>query len=172
MKLLQKEKPVIIYMSDVCASGGYYIAMPGDTIISSEHSIVGSIGVFGIVPDLSGLVNDKLKINIDEIRTNENIGEINLLEPLDSKQKLLVQRGVNQIYDDFLKVVSEGRKISKEEVNELARGRVYYGKTGKEINLVDIIGNFNDAINIASNKAKLKNFRLLNTQKKNLQSKN
>ena len=148
-------------MSDVCASGGYYIAMPGDTIISSEHSIVGSIGVFGIVPDLSGLVNKKLKINIDEIKTNENIGEINLFEPLDSKQKLLVQRGVNQIYDDFLKVVSEGRKISKEEVNELARGRVYYGKTGKEINLVDIIGNFNDAINIAANKANLKKFQII-----------
>jgi len=161
MKLLQKEKPVVIYMSDVCASGGYYIAMPGDTIISSEHSIVGSIGVFGIVPDLSGLVNKKLKINIDEIKTNENIGEINLFEPLDSKQKLLVQRGVNQIYDDFLKVVSEGRKISKEEVNELARGRVYYGKTGKEINLVDIIGNFNDAINIAANKANLKKFQII-----------
>ena len=161
IELLQKEKPVIIYMSDVCASGGYYIAMPADTLISSKHSILGSIGVFGIVPDLSGLVNNKLKINIDEIKTNENIGEINLLKPLNDKEKILVQRGVNQIYDDFLHVVSEGRKMTKETVNDLARGRVYYGSTGKKIHLVDLIGNINDAINIAASKAKMEKFQII-----------
>ena len=116
-------------MSDVCASGGYYIGMPADTLISSKHSILGSIGVFGVVPDLSGLIKNKLKINVDEIKTSQNIGEINLLKPLNKDEKNLVQRGVNQIYDDFLNVVSKGRKMSKEDVNEIARGRVYYGET-------------------------------------------
>ena len=136
IQLLNEKKPVIVYMSDVCASGGYYIGMPADTLISSKHSILGSIGVFGIVPDLSGLIKNKLKINVDEIKTSQNIGEINLLKPLNKDEKKLVQRGVNQIYDDFLNVVSKGRKMSKEEVNKIARGRVYYGETSKKINLV------------------------------------
>ena len=148
-------------MSDVCASGGYYIGMPADTLISSKHSILGSIGVFGVVPDLSGLVKNKLKINIDEIKTSQNIGEINLLKPLNKKEKNLVQRGVNQIYDDFLKVVSIGRKMSKEDVNEIARGRVYYGERSKEINLVDILGNMDDAIKIAANKAKIEKYQIV-----------
>ena len=161
IELLNKKKPVIVYMSDVCASGGYYIGMPADTLISSKHSILGSIGVFGVVPDLSGLVKNKLKINIDEIKTSQNIGEINLLKPLNKKEKNLVQRGVNQIYDDFLKVVSIGRKMSKEDVNEIARGRVYYGEKSKEINLVDILGNMDDAIKIAANKAKIEKYQIV-----------
>jgi len=161
IELLNKKKPVIVYMSDVCASGGYYIGMPADTLISSKHSILGSIGVFGVVPDLSGLVKNKLKINIDEIKTSQNIGEINLLKPLNKKEKNLVQRGVNQIYDDFLKVVSIGRKMSKEDVNEIARGRVYYGERSKEINLVDILGNMDDAIRIAANKAKIEKYQIV-----------
>tara|TARA_Y100000768_G_scaffold137177_2_gene102141 strand:- start:6841 stop:8622 length:1782 start_codon:yes stop_codon:yes gene_type:complete len=161
IELLNKKKPVIVYMSDVCASGGYYIGMPADTLISSKHSILGSIGVFGVVPDLSGLVKNKLKINIDEIKTSQNIGEINLLKPLNKKEKNLVQRGVNQIYDDFLKVVSIGRKMSKEDVNEIARGRVYYGERSKEINLVDILGNMDDAIKIAANKAKIEKYQIV-----------
>ena len=161
IELLNKKKPVIVYMSDVCASGGYYIGMPADTLISSKHSILGSIGVFGVVPDLSGLVKNKLKINIDEIKTSQNIGEINLLKPLNKKEKNLVQRGVNQIYDDFLNVVSIGRKMSKEDVNEIARGRVYYGERSKEINLVDILGNMDDAIKIAANKAKIEKYQIV-----------
>ena len=161
IELLNKKKPVIVYMSDVCASGGYYIGMPADTLISSKHSILGSIGVFGVVPDLSELVKNKLKINIDEIKTSQNIGEINLLKPLNKKEKNLVQRGVNQIYDDFLKVVSIGRKMSKEDVNEIARGRVYYGERSKEINLVDILGNMDDAIKIAANKAKIEKYQIV-----------
>jgi len=161
IELLNQKKPVIVYMSDVCASGGYYISMPADTLISSKHSILGSIGVFGVVPDLSGLVKNKLKINVDEIQTSQNIGEINLLKPLNKKEKNLVQRGVNQIYDDFLNVVSIGRKMSKEDVNKIARGRVYYGETSKNINLVDILGNMNDAIEIAAKKANIEKYQII-----------
>ena len=161
IQLLNEKKPVIVYMSDVCASGGYYIGMPADTLISSKHSILGSIGVFGIVPDLSGLIKNKLKINVDEIKTSQNIGEINLLKPLNKDEKKLVQRGVNQIYDDFLNVVSKGRKMSKEEVNKIARGRVYYGETSKKINLVDILGDMNDAIEIAADRAKIEKYQII-----------
>ena len=161
IELLNQKKPVIVYMSDVCASGGYYISMPADTLISSKHSILGSIGVFGVVPDLSGLVKNKLKINVDEIQTSQNIGEINLLKPLNKKEKNLVQRGVNQIYDDFLNVVSIGRKMSKEDVNKIARGRVYYGETSKNINLIDILGNMNDAIEIAAKKANIEKYQII-----------
>ena len=161
LELLQKEKPLTVYMSDVCASGGYYISMPADTLIASEGSIVGSIGVFGILPELSGLVKEKLKISIDHIKTNKNTGEINFFRPLNDDEEKLIQRGINQVYVDFLNVVSKGRNIETQEVDKLARGKVYYGDKGKEINLIDIIGNFNDAIDIAAKLGNLEKYQII-----------
>ena len=161
LELLQKEKPLTVYMSDVCASGGYYISMPADTLIASEGSIVGSIGVFGIIPELSGLVKEKLKISVDHIKTNKNTGEIDLFRPLNDDEENLVQRGINQVYVDFLNVVSKGRNIETQEVDKLARGKVYYGDEGKEINLIDIIGNFNDAIDIAAKLGNLEKYQII-----------
>ena len=161
LELLQKEKPLTVYMSDVCASGGYYISMPADTLIASEGSIVGSIGVFGILPELSGLVKEKLKISIDNIKTNKNTGEIDLFRPLNEDEENLVQRGINQVYVDFLNVVSKGRNIETQEVDKLARGKVYYGDEGKEINLIDIIGNFNDAVDIAAKLGNLEKYQII-----------
>ena len=153
LELLNKEKPLIAYMSDVCASGGYYISMPADTLIASSGSIVGSIGVFGLFPEMSGLLNDKLRITTDQIKTNKNIGEIDPFKPLEEDEKKLVQRGINQIYTDFLSIVADGRSMSINQVDNLARGRVYYGDEGKELNLIDIVGEFNDAINLAADLA-------------------
>ena len=161
LELLQKEKPLTVYMSDVCASGGYYISMPADTLIASEGSIVGSIGVFGILPELSGLVKEKLKISIDHIKTNKNTGEIDFFRPLNDDEEKLIQRGINQVYVDFLNVVSKGRNIETQEVDKLARGKVYYGDEGKEINLIDIIGNFNDAIDIAAKLGNLEKYQII-----------
>ena len=161
LELLQKEKPLTVYMSDVCASGGYYISMPADTLIASEGSIVGSIGVFGIIPELSGLVKEKLKISIDHIKTNKNTGEIDFFRPLNDDEEKLIQRGINQVYVDFLNVVSKGRNIETQEVDKLARGKVYYGDEGKEINLIDIIGNFNDAIDIAAKLGNLEKYQII-----------
>ena len=161
LELLQKEKPLTVYMSDVCASGGYYISMPADTLIASEGSIVGSIGVFGILPELSGLVKEKLKISVDNIKTNKNTGEIDLFRPLNEDEENLIQRGINQVYVDFLNVVSKGRNIETQEVDKLARGKVYYGNEGKEINLIDIIGNFNDAVDIAAKLGNLEKYQII-----------
>ena len=160
LKLLNEEKPLIAYMSDVCASGGYYISMPADTLIASSGSIVGSIGVFGIFPEMSGLLNNKLKITTDQIRTNKNIGEIDPFRPLEEDEKNLIQRGVNQIYTDFLSIVADGRSMSTDKVDKLARGKVYYGKEGKELDLIDIVGDFNDAINLAAKLAEIENYQI------------
>ena len=150
IELLQKKKPVVTYMSDVCASAAYYMSMPSDTLIASEGSVVGSIGVFAIFPDLSELLSEKIKIKSDYIKTNENIGEIDLAKPLSTKEKNLIQRGVDYFYDDFLNVVSNGRDISKDKVDQLGRGKVYYGEQSKNLNLIDIVGSLDDAIKIAS----------------------
>ncbi|MAR16098.1 MAG: signal peptide peptidase SppA [Flammeovirgaceae bacterium] len=161
LELLNKEKPLIAYMSDVCASGGYYISMPADTLIASSGSIVGSIGVFGLFPEMSGLLNDKLRITTDQIKTNKNIGEIDPFKPLEEDEKKLVQRGINQIYTDFLSTVADGRSMSINQVDNLARGRVYYGNEGKELNLIDIVGEFNDAINLAADLADVEEYQII-----------
>ena len=161
LELLNKEKPLIAYMSDVCASGGYYISMPADTLIASSGSIVGSIGVFGLFPEMSGLLNDKLRITTDQIKTNKNIGEIDPFKPLEEDEKKLVQRGINQIYTDFLSIVADGRSMSINQVDNLARGRVYYGDEGKELNLIDIVGEFNDAINLAADLADVEEYQII-----------
>lgn len=161
LKLLNDEKPLIAYMSDVCASGGYYIAMPADTLIASSGSIIGSIGVFGLFPEMNELLNNKLKITTDEIKTNKNIGEIDPFRPLEEDEKKLVQRGVNQIYTEFLSIVAEGRSMSTDEVDKLARGRVFYGDKGKELDLIDIVGEFNDAIKLAAELAEIEEYQII-----------
>ena len=161
LKLLNDEKPLIAYMSDVCASGGYYIAMPADTLIASRGSIIGSIGVFGLFPEMNELLNNKLKITTDQIKTNKNIGEIDPFRPLEEDEKKLVQRGVNQIYTEFLSIVAEGRSMSTDEVDKLARGRVFYGDKGKELDLIDIIGEFNDAIKLAAELAEIEEYQII-----------
>ena len=161
IELLQKEKPVITYMSDVCASAAYYMSMPSDTLIASEGSIVGSIGVFAIFPDLSKLISEKIKIKSDYIKTNENIGEIDLAKPLSNNEKNLIQRGVNYFYSDFLDVVSRGRNMTIEEVDFLARGKVYYGEESKNLNLIDDVGSLEDAIKIASDLGEVKKYQIV-----------
>ena len=161
LKLLNDEKPLIAYMSDVCASGGYYIAMPADTLIASSGSIIGSIGVFGLFPEMNELLNNKLKITTDQIKTNKNIGEIDPFRPLEEDEKKLVQRGVNQIYTEFLSIVAEGRSMSTDEVDKLARGRVFYGDKGKELDLIDIVGEFNDAIKLAAELAEIEEYQII-----------
>ena len=161
LKLLNDEKPLIAYMSDVCASGGYYIAMPADTLIASRGSIIGSIGVFGLFPEMNELLNNKLKITTDQIKTNKNIGEIDPFRPLEEDEKKLVQRGVNQIYTEFLSIVAEGRSMSTDEVDKLARGRVFYGDKGKELDLIDIVGEFNDAIKLAAELAEIEEYQII-----------
>ena len=148
-------------MSDVFASAAYYMSMPSDTLIASEGSIVGSIGVFAIFPDLSELISEKIKIKSDYIKTNENIGEIDLAKPLSNNEKNLIQRGVDYFYSDFLDVVSRGRNMTIEEVDFLARGKVYYGEESKNLNLIDAVGSLEDAIKIASDLGEVEKYQIV-----------
>ena len=137
------------------------MSMPSDTLIASEGSIVGSIGVFAIFPDLSELISEKIKIKSDYIKTNENIGEIDLAKPLSNNEKNLIQRGVDYFYSDFLDVVSRGRNMTIEEVDFLARGKVYYGEESKNLNLIDAVGSLEDAIKIASDLGEVEKYQIV-----------
>ena len=139
-----------------------------DTLIASSGSIIGSIGVFGLFPEMNELLNNKPKITTDQIKTNKNIGEIDPFRPLEEDEKKLVQRGVNQIYTEFLSIVAEGRSMSTEEVDKLARGRVFYGDKGKELDLIDIVGEFNDAIKLAAELAKIEDYQIIEYPKQKL----
>jgi len=110
---------------------------------------------------MNELLNNKLKITTDQIKTNKNIGEIDPFRPLEEDEKKLVQRGVNQIYTEFLSIVAEGRSMSTDEVDKLARGRVFYGDKGKELDLIDIVGEFKDAIKLAAELAEIEEYQII-----------
>lgn len=158
--LLKKKKPVIVSMSDVAASGGYYIAMAADTIVAQPNTITGSIGVFGLIPNMQKLLNTKLGITFDGVKKGEfaDLGRTD--RPFNDAEKQIIQTYVNDIYDQFLGVVSKGRKMTKEQVHELAQGRVWTGNDAKERGLVDVIGGLDVALKIAADKGGLTNYRI------------
>lgn len=146
--LTQKEKKVIVSMGDVAASGGYYIAAPADRIFAESTTITGSIGVFGIIPFTGKMLNDKLGLTFDRATTN-NHSVLSLNKKLTTEEMSIIQEEVDKIYDDFLSRVASGRKMSKEQVNRLARGRVWTGQDALKNGLVDEIGGIKSAIKYA-----------------------
>ena len=146
--LTQKEKKVIVSMGDVAASGGYYIAAPADRIFAESTTITGSIGVFGVIPFTGKMLNDKLGLTFDRATTN-NHSVLSLNKKLTTEEMSIIQEEVDKIYDDFLSRVASGRKMSKEQVNRLARGRVWTGQDALKNGLVDEIGGIKSAIKYA-----------------------
>ena len=159
--LTKKVKPVIVSMGDVAASGGYYIACGADSIFAEPNTITGSIGVFGIIPNMKKFFNNKLGITFDGVKTGQfaDLGTVN--RPLTDFEKSLIQREVNNIYTGFTKKVAEGRKKTQTYVDSIGQGRVWSGTEALGIGLVDRLGNINDAIKSASKKAKLKDYKLV-----------
>lgn len=151
--LAANEKPVIASMSDVAASGGYYLAMGCDTIVAQSHTITGSIGVFSILYDASGLLNNKLGITTEEIKTGEYGEMITLSRPLTEIEKNFWQRKTNAIYETFTTKAANGRDMKVEDLKMVASGRVWTGEQAKARGLVDILGTYNDAISIAAEAA-------------------
>lgn len=149
---LKKEKPVIVSMGDYAASGGYYISCNADTIVAEPTTLTGSIGIFGMFPNIKGLT-DKIGLDFDVVKTNQysDFGMPN--RPLNDGEKGLMQMYVNNGYDLFLTRCSEGRGISKEELDKIAQGRVWTGSTAKELGLVDELGGLDKALEIAIAKA-------------------
>lgn len=149
---LKKEKPVIVSMGDYAASGGYYISCNADTIVADPTTLTGSIGIFGMFPNAKGLA-DKIGVNFDVVKTNQYADFGMLTRPMSDGEKSLVQMYVNQGYDLFLTRCSEGRGISKEDMDKIAQGRVWTGSKAKELGLVDELGGLDRALEIAVAKA-------------------
>lgn len=149
----QKEKPLIASMSDVAASGGYYISAPADTIVAHPNTITGSIGIFGLWFNAEGLLNNKLGITTDVAKTGELSDFMNVARDLTELEKNIIQNQVEDGYDTFISRVAEGRGMSREAVLEVASGRVWSGLQAKAHGLVDVLGGLDDAIEIAAAKA-------------------
>ncbi len=150
--LTKKEKPFVVSMGDVAASGGYYIACAADKIFAQPNTITGSIGVFGIIPYTGDMFKNKLGITFDRVQTNKH-SIISLNKRLDEEELAIVQGEVDAIYDDFISKVAKGRGMGKADVDSIGQGRVWAGLDAKEIGLVDEFGGLNDAISFAAEKA-------------------
>ncbi len=160
--LTKKVKPVIASMGDVAASGGYYIACAADTIVANPNTITGSIGVFGLMFNGQKFLNDKLGVTVDVVKTNAHSDIGSTFRKLTTSERNVIQFGVEEIYDVFITHVSEGRKMAKAQVDSIGQGRVWSGENAIKINLVDVIGGLNKAIEIAAKKAKLTDYRISN----------
>lgn len=155
IKLTSEKKPVIASMSDYAASGGYFLAMACDTIVAQPHTITGSIGVFSVLFDASGLLNNKLGITTEEIKTGE-VGELfTISRPLTPLERKIWQTRTDEVYETFTAKAAEGRRIPVDSVKKVASGRVWTGVQAKSRRLVDVVGNFEDAVNIAARSAGL-----------------
>jgi protease-4 len=136
---LREKKPLVISMSDYAASGGYYISTPGQYIFAEPTTLTGSIGVYGVIPNFSGLATGKLGINFEEVKTHES-GNMTTFRAATPAEKVKVQRGIEHFYDLFLTRCADGRGLSKDSVGQIAQGRVWTGADALKIGLVDELG--------------------------------
>ncbi|MDO9256161.1 MAG: signal peptide peptidase SppA [Bacteroidales bacterium] len=158
MVLAKKAKPVVVSMGNVAASGGYYIACAADKIYAYPNTITGSIGVFGIIPNMKEMFNKNLGITFDQVKTNPYADYIPFTRPLSDGEKKIITHSIENIYSTFTKHVSEGRKMTVAQIDSIGQGRVWSGVDAKRIGLVDEFGGLTDAINEAAKLAKLKDF--------------
>jgi protease-4 len=163
--LTKKVKPVIVSMGDVAASGGYYIAAPADVIVAQPSTITGSIGVFGAIPNMQNLLNNKLGIKFEKVNSGDfsDFGSVD--RPLRADEKAIIQNMIDRIYNDFIEKVAEGRKIDKNKVNEIAQGRVWAGTSALRIGLVDTLGGIETAMAIAAKKAGIETYKVMELPK-------
>ena len=161
MVLAKKVKPVVVSMGDVAASGGYYISCASDAIVAHPNTITGSIGVFGVFPNVQNLFANKLGITVDTAKTNKHSDFGNLYRAMGKDEEDVVQKRIEDIYQDFIGKVAEGRHKTKDEIDSIGQGRVWSGADGIKIGLVDKFGGLKDAIALAAEKAKLKTYKTI-----------
>jgi protease-4 len=157
LELAAIKVPLIVSMGNVAASGGYWISTPGKTIFADASTITGSIGVFGIIPNMQNLFNDKLGITFDDVKTNKNADFVDVMKPLDPFQKAKINEGVKRIYSKFVSLVAKSRKLNETYVDSIARGRVWSGVDAVKIGLVDTLGGLENAVKYAAKIAGLEN---------------
>lgn len=159
MSELRKVKPVVVSMGDYAASGAYYMSAPASWIVAQPNTLTGSIGIFAVIPDLSGLVTTKLGVRFDEVKTNRNSTFGNLMaRPFNAEEKAMLQVSVNRGYSLFRQRVAEGRRLPVESVEKIAQGRVWLATDALNIKLVDQLGGIDDAVKKAAELAKLKDY--------------
>lgn len=161
IELAKKVKPVVVSMGNYAASGGYYIACNASKIFAENNTITGSIGVFGILPNFSGL-STKMGIYSEQVNTHQNAGNYNPFSPIDEKFKAVTLEGVEKVYSTFVSHVAKGRKMTFAQVDAIAQGRVWTGSEALKLGLVDKIGGLDDAIKEAARLSKTKNYSTKN----------
>ena len=160
MMLAKKAKPSVVSMGDVAASGGYYISCGADRIFAQPNTITGSIGVFGVIPNLKRSLENKLGITADTVNTNRHSDFGSGLRAVTSNERDYVQAMVERVYETFASRVSEGRRISRAEVDSIAQGRVWSGSDALRLNLVDEFGGLKEAVAYAAKKANVSEYRI------------
>ena len=152
-------KPVVVSMGDYAASGGYYIACHADSIFAQDNTITGSIGVFFMIPNVSNLLNDKLGVHFDTVKTSKYATSFSAVLPWSSEEGVIAQQQTDHIYDKFLSVVASGRKQSKDDIHKIAQGRVWTGMRAVKNGLVDQIGDLQSAIDCAARLGKISTYK-------------
>lgn len=160
VKELKEKKPVIVSMGGYAASGGYYISCVADTIVAEPTTLTGSIGIFGMVPNVKGLT-EKVGLTYDVVKTNKYADFGNIMRPFNEDEKTLMQMMVTQGYDTFVTRCADGRHMTKEAIEKIAEGRVWTGEAAKKLGLVDELGGIDKALEIAVKKADIENYTVI-----------
>lgn len=163
--LAKKQKPVIVSMGDLAASGGYYISCAADYIFAQPNTITGSIGVFGMMPNFQKIIEEKLYIHVDSVNTNKYSDLGSLFRPVSKPEYDFIQSSIEKVYDVFTNRVAEGRKMKQSDVDSVGQGRVWSGIDALKINLVDEIGGLENAIAYAAKSAKLTDYKTVDFPK-------
>lgn len=157
---LKKQKPVVVSMGGMAASGAYYMSANASWIVAEPTTLTGSIGIFGLFPDMSGLLTEKLGVRFDEVKTNRNstFSPIGTARPMNAEEAAYMQTYINRDYELFRQRVADGRKIAVADVEKIAQGRVWLGQAAKPLRLVDELGTLDTAIAKAAALAKMKRY--------------
>lgn len=158
--LAKKEKPVVVSMGDLAASGGYYISCAASKIIANPNTITGSIGVFGLIPNFQKALQNKLGITFDKVSTNKHADFISVYRPMTGEETNIMQQDIERIYNTFIGRVAEGRKLAVSTVDEMGQGRVWSGTDAKRLKLIDDFGGLNKAVEEAAKMAKISKYSI------------
>ena len=162
---LKAKKPVIVSMGGYAASGGYYISCAADTIIAQPNTITGSIGIFGMFPNPHKLITEKLKLNVETVKSNKHADLGSMFRPYNADERAIMQGYINRGYATFIKRCADGRGMSTKDIEKVAQGRVWTGEAAMELGLVDMLGDIELAKEIAAEKAGIESYTLISYPK-------